>query len=60
LLNSAHGYFLNDQQVQMNNDGAAPGAAALEEDPMLRSGLYLAGADRALATPRLPASTTES
>jgi CHAT domain-containing protein len=45
---ATHGFFLRDQQVQMKG-GAAPGAAALKEDPMLRSGLYLAGADRALA-----------
>jgi CHAT domain-containing protein/tetratricopeptide (TPR) repeat protein len=46
---ATHGFFLSDQQVQIENGGAAVGTAALKEDPMLRSGLYLAGADRALS-----------
>jgi tetratricopeptide (TPR) repeat protein len=40
---ATHGFFLPDQKT-----GADPNAAALE-DPMLRSGLYFAGADRTLA-----------
>jgi CHAT domain-containing protein len=46
---ATHGFFLPDQPLKQ--DGAGPGEiqpAALQ-DPMLRSGLYFAGADRTLA-----------
>lgn len=42
---ATHGFFLPDQQIKM----AKPGQPSGLEDPMLRSGLYFAGADRALA-----------
>lgn len=42
---ATHGFFLPDEKMQTDRQGgAAPG-----EDPMLRSGLYFAGADRTLA-----------
>jgi len=41
---ATHGFFLANQQAGRGSD--APG---LIEDPMLRSGLYFAGADRTLA-----------
>jgi CHAT domain-containing protein len=46
---ATHGFFLPDQQVQ--NAGIVPGDKQPSglEDPMLRAGLYFAGADRTLA-----------
>ena len=44
---ATHGFFLSDQQIKtdkLRNENASG-----LEDPMLRSGLYFAGADRALA-----------
>jgi len=51
---ATHGFFLPDQQIEAQQPGdaravrseARPSAVS---DPMLRSGLYFAGADRALA-----------
>ena len=42
---ATHGFFLPDQQIKTVNPDQASGL----EDPMLRSGLYFAGADRTLA-----------
>ncbi|MGD0940082.1 MAG: CHAT domain-containing tetratricopeptide repeat protein [Terracidiphilus sp.] len=46
---ATHGFFLPDQQTRKN--GTAPGDKQTTgmEDPMLRSGLYFAGADRTLS-----------
>jgi CHAT domain-containing protein len=42
---ATHGYFLSDEELQAN--AAAEGKTAnVNEDPMLRSGLFFAGADR--------------
>ncbi len=42
---ATHGYFLSDEELQAN--AKAEGTAAnVNEDPMLRSGLFFAGADR--------------
>ena len=43
---STHGFFLSDRQVKRNQ--SALGQPAGLEDPMLRSGLFFAGADRVL------------
>ena len=42
---ATHGFFLPDQQIKTAKSDQPSGL----EDPMLRSGLYFAGADRALA-----------
>jgi len=42
---ATHGFFLSDQQVEL---GKSLSAGPSEEDPMLRSGLFFAGADRML------------
>jgi tetratricopeptide (TPR) repeat protein len=44
---STHGFFLSDRQVKRKQNLA--GQPAGQEDPMLRSGLFFAGADRVLA-----------
>ncbi|MBI2955785.1 MAG: CHAT domain-containing protein, partial [Acidobacteria bacterium] len=50
---ATHGFFLADQEAAGRvRSGEAPSG---REDPMLRSGLYLAGAERALAGQPLPA-----
>jgi CHAT domain-containing protein/Tfp pilus assembly protein PilF len=42
---ATHGFFLSDEELKAN--AAAQGATAnVNEDPMLRSGLFFAGADR--------------
>jgi CHAT domain-containing protein len=42
---ATHGFFLSDEQLQAN--AAAEGTTAnVNEDPMLRAGLFFAGADR--------------
>lgn len=42
---ATHGFFLTNQQVA--RDSGPPGTRPVIEDPMLRSGLFFAGADRA-------------
>jgi tetratricopeptide (TPR) repeat protein len=46
---ATHGFFLRDQQIKTNQLGMAASLSSGLEDPMLRSGLYFAGADRTLA-----------
>ena len=46
---ATHGFFLPDQQVKADRMGLGGDSPSGLEDPMLRSGLYFAGADRALA-----------
>ena len=48
---ATHGFFLPDQEFKASQPGVAPADAspAAVEDPMLRSGLYFAAADRTLA-----------
>jgi CHAT domain-containing protein/Tfp pilus assembly protein PilF len=48
---ATHGFFLPDQP---HAAGSAAGDSESPEDPMLRSGLFLAGADRALAGTAAP------
>ena len=48
---ATHGFFLPDQS---HAAGSASGDSASPEDPMLRSGLFFAGADRALAGTAAP------
>lgn len=44
---ATHGFFLSDQQVKQKGSGLGFQAPSGWEDPMLRSGLLFAGADRA-------------
>ena len=44
---ATHGFFETDQQLRTQS--APPGISVTIDDPMLRSGLYFAGADRTLA-----------
>jgi CHAT domain-containing protein len=53
---ATHGFFLVDEQPSPKSGTEQSGTKALRDDPMLRSGLYLAGADRAL---RGQASSTD-
>ena len=46
---ATHGFFLPDQQIKADRTGAGGSQPAGIEDPMLRSGLYFAGANRTLA-----------
>ena len=46
---ATHGFFLPDQQIKTERIGLGEIQPSGFEDPMLRSGLYLAGADRTLA-----------
>ncbi len=51
---ATHGFFLPDQPIEMQQHGDARAVQSATQpsairDPMLRSGLYFAGADRALA-----------
>jgi CHAT domain-containing protein len=46
---ATHGFFLADQQIKAERMGREKQQSSGTEDPMLRSGLYFAGADRALA-----------
>jgi len=46
---ATHGFFLPDQQVKSDLTGVSGNLPSRLEDPMLRSGLYFAGADRVLA-----------
>ena len=46
---ATHGFFLPDQQVKGNRTGRGGVSHSQMEDPMLRAGLYFAGADRTLA-----------
>ncbi len=46
---ATHGFFLPDQPIKTDPLGNDAGQPSGLEDPMLRSGLYFAGADRALA-----------
>jgi len=46
---ATHGFFLPDQQLKTERLGLGNEPPSGLEDPMLRSGLYFAGADRALA-----------
>jgi tetratricopeptide (TPR) repeat protein/CHAT domain-containing protein len=43
---ATHGFFLSDQQVKLRE--SLSGQSAGMEDPMMRSGLFFAGADRTL------------
>ena len=45
---ATHGFFESDQQVKHDERGALQQKASGLEDPMLRSGVYLAGANRIL------------
>lgn len=45
---ATHGFFLTDQQINSDDSALGTQSQALK-DPMLRSGLYFAGADNALA-----------
>jgi CHAT domain-containing protein/Tfp pilus assembly protein PilF len=45
---ATHGFFLPDQTIKAGKRGVGDKPSAFE-DPMLRSGLYFAGADRTLA-----------
>ncbi len=49
---ATHGFFLPDQQIKTEALGSDKPSGL--EDPMLRSGLYFAGADRALAGLQIP------
>jgi CHAT domain-containing protein/Tfp pilus assembly protein PilF len=49
---ATHGFFLPDQQIKTGKLGDDRPSGL--EDPMLRSGLYFAGADRALAHQQTP------
>ena len=51
---ATHGFFLSDREIKTDGAGLPVQTAGLE-DPMLRSGLYFAGADRALAGKPSPA-----
>jgi CHAT domain-containing protein len=46
---ATHGFFLPDQQIKMDRMGQGESQPTGIEDPMLRSGLYFAGANRTLA-----------
>jgi CHAT domain-containing protein/Tfp pilus assembly protein PilF len=46
---ATHGFFLSDQQIKMERTVTGDSQASGTEDPMLRSGLYFAGANRTLA-----------
>jgi CHAT domain-containing protein/Tfp pilus assembly protein PilF len=46
---ATHGFFLSDQQIKMERTVTGDSQASGIEDPMLRSGLYFAGANRTLA-----------
>jgi len=46
---ATHGFFLPDQRIKTDRMGPGETQPSGLEDPMLRSGLYFAGADRALA-----------
>lgn len=46
---ATHGFFLSDQQAKNLRDGKSENRPSALEDPMLRSGLYFAGANRTLA-----------
>jgi CHAT domain-containing protein/Tfp pilus assembly protein PilF len=52
---ATHGFFLPDQQLKITRSDAAQNRSTVPEDPMLRSGLYFAGADRTLAGKPTPA-----
>jgi CHAT domain-containing protein/Tfp pilus assembly protein PilF len=46
---ATHGFFLPDQQIKADATGPGESQPSGLEDPMLRSGLFFAGADRTLA-----------
>jgi tetratricopeptide (TPR) repeat protein len=46
---ATHGFFLPDQQNKVTRGSTDQNRTIVLEDPMLRSGLYFAGADRTLA-----------
>ena len=46
---ATHGFFLPDQPNKVSRGDSVQNRNAVIEDPMLRSGLYFAGADRTLA-----------
>ena len=46
---ATHGFFLPDQQIKTDRMGQGESQPTGIEDPMLRSGLYFAGANRTLA-----------
>jgi CHAT domain-containing protein/Tfp pilus assembly protein PilF len=46
---ATHGFFLPDQQIKADAAGQDESQPSGLEDPMLRSGLFFAGADRTLA-----------
>jgi CHAT domain-containing protein len=46
---ATHGFFLADQHIKSGRLGSGENKPSALEDPMLRSGLYFAGADRTLA-----------
>ncbi|MGB8849041.1 MAG: CHAT domain-containing protein, partial [Candidatus Acidiferrales bacterium] len=43
---ATHGFFLTDQDVTQKSQGSTGGGAVTLQDPMLRSGLFFAGANR--------------
>jgi tetratricopeptide (TPR) repeat protein len=51
---ATHGFFLSDQQIKTDRMGLGDRQPSGLEDPMLRSGLYFAGADRTLAGKPVP------
>ena len=46
---ATHGFFLPDQQIKTDRNSMGDTRPSGLEDPMLRAGLYFAGADRTLA-----------
>jgi CHAT domain-containing protein len=53
-LFATHGFFLSDQQIKTDRIGLPDRQPSGIEDPMLRSGLYFAGANRTLAGKPVP------
>jgi CHAT domain-containing protein len=52
---ATHGFFLPDPQLKPDSTSREKSLNSEMEDPMLRSGLYFAGANRALAGQSVPA-----
>ncbi len=51
---ATHGFFLADPQIKTNGTALGQNVISQVDDPMLRSGLYFAGANRTLAGKSLP------